>query len=61
MYANHHFRERLDSRSASLLYFFSGELLKWQFPAVALSQAAAHLSAIARYFFTASPPELSRR
>jgi hypothetical protein len=61
VYDNHYFRGRLFSVSASLLYFFSGELLKWQFPVLAVGEALARSAAVLRCTFSTFAPQLIRR
>ena len=46
-----HFRGRLLGLPASLLFQFSGEVLKWQFPALALGAVVSSLLAVARQSF----------
>jgi hypothetical protein len=61
VYDNRYFRGRLFSVSASLLYFFSGELLKWQFPVLAVGEALGRAAAVVRCTFSTSAPQLMRR
>jgi len=61
VYANEHFRGKLFSISASLLFFLSGELLKWQFPVVAAGEKLALLAALFRSAFLPSALQLIRR
>jgi hypothetical protein len=46
-----HFQGKLCSIPASLLLFLSGELLKWQFPAVAAGEKLAVLAGVLRAQF----------
>jgi hypothetical protein len=61
VYPNRYFRGRLFSLAASLLYFFSGELLKWQFPALAVGEALARAAAVLRSTFSTLAPQPVRR
>jgi hypothetical protein len=54
------FRGKLCSAPASLL-FFSGELLKWQFPAAAAGEKLALLAGLLRALFPRSALQTIRR
>jgi hypothetical protein len=56
-----HSRGKLSSIPASLLLFFSGELLKWQFPAAAAGEKVALLASLLRALFPPSVLETIRR
>ena len=61
MYVNDHFRGRLFSASASLLFFISDKVMKWQFPALAAAEALSHLAIALRSIFLPGAPQLFRR
>lgn len=46
MFIDQQFRGRQYSIAASLVFFLSGEVLKWQFPALAASEKLSQLVAI---------------
>ena len=56
-----HSRGKLSSIPASLLLFFSGELLKWQVPAAAAGEKVALLASFVRAFFPQCVLETTRR
>ena len=56
-----HLRGKLCSIPASLLLFFSGELLKWQFPAAAAGEKLALLASLLRASFPQSTLQATRR
>lgn len=56
-----HFRGKLCSIPASLLLLLSGELLKWQFPAVAVGEKLAVLAGLLRAQFPQSALQSFRR
>jgi len=56
-----HFRGKLCSISASLVLFLSGELLKWQFPAVAAGEKLAVLADLLRAQFPHAALQSFRR
>jgi hypothetical protein len=56
-----HFRGKLCSIPASLLLFLSGELLKWQFPAVAAGEKLAVLAGLLRAQFPQAALQSFRR
>jgi hypothetical protein len=56
-----HFPGKLCSIPASLLLFLSGELLKWQFPAVAAGEKLAVLAGLLRAQFPQAALQSFRR
>lgn len=56
-----HFQGKLCSIPASLLLFLSGELLKWQFPAVAAGEKVAVLAGLLRAQFPPAALQSFRR
>jgi len=61
VYPNHHFRGKLFSVPASLLFFLSGELLKWQGPVLAAREKVALVSAHVRAIPMTSAAQFLRR
>jgi len=59
--SNDPFRGRLFYIPASLLFFLSAELLKWQCPVLAASEELALSSAHLRSIFLTYAPQLLRR
>jgi hypothetical protein len=58
---NDHFRGRLFIISASLLFFLSREILKWQYPINAAGEKLAFLVATLRSVFLPASPQAARR
>jgi len=56
-----HFRGKLCSIPASLVLFFSGELLKWQFPAAAAGEKLALLASLLRAIIPPAALQATRR
>ena len=57
MQLNNYFRGGLFPIAASLVFFLSGELLKWQFPFTAAAEKVTRLAAVLRTQFSAVPAE----
>ena len=61
MLYNHYFRGRLFVISASLLFFVSREILKWQYPINAAGEKLASLVAALRSVFLPASLHAARR